>query len=429
MDQCNLTGDHVALLMHSMTRHPSEIRPIALHVSANRLEKGVSSIVAAIEANHAPTHLFLRMIEFTKEDHFRQLLLALRTNTTIRCLDISKASLPYDANSETCEAMRAVFAENSTLEELDISGEQAHLEVTRFGIGLNHALTGLKSNSTLKVLRIEYQNLGLEGANTLSTVIEENQGLTHIFCEHNDINLQGFTILVNAVAKNYRLLELPFMQDDQNTSMKRMNAQVRDTRRSALASAKQDTHLKSSVQRHLMGAFGVGVSKVTETKQDITIQDVDQVVRVLNEKWEEEVRRLAAILDRNRNLAMGIPISDGSVNGEEVQRDILRPATALSDQAVLDLVQSNTTPRVELGNPVDDLLVAGKENEKRPKGTSGGSGGNSSGMRRLDTIPSLPELNLHVEFHKSHDRVGMDNEKFPTFSFDMEEKEGVFVME
>jgi hypothetical protein len=51
-----------------------------------------------------------------------------------------------------------MFAENKTLEVLDISGEHAHLEVARFGIGLNHALTGLKKNTALKVLRIEYQN-------------------------------------------------------------------------------------------------------------------------------------------------------------------------------------------------------------------------------------------------------------------------------
>lgn len=377
------------------------------------------------------------MIEFTKEDHFRQLLLALRTNTTIRCLDISKASLPYDANSETCEAMRAVFAENSTLEELDISGEQAHLEVTRFGIGLNHALTGLKTNSTLKVLRIEYQNLGLEGANTLSSVIEENQGLTHIFCEHNDINLQGFTTLVNAVAKNYRLLELPFMQDDQNTSMKRMNAQVRDTRRSALASAKQDTNVRASMQRHFKGAFSVGGSNKIEKKQDITIQDVDQVVRVLNEKWEEEVRRLAMVLERNRNLAMGLPLHDGTADEEEIQRDMLRPNTALSDRAVLDLVQSNTTPKVELGNPVDTLDVStpkqtGKENDRKERfvggGTGGGFSGGFGGMRRLDTIPSLPELNFPIR--SAHDGLEMDSEKFPSFRFEMEGKEaGVFVMD
>ena len=97
----------------------------------------------------------MRMVEYQKEDHFRELVMAVKKNTTLKYLDISKASLPYDASDETCEALQQMFTQNKTLEELDISGEHAHLEVAKFGIGLNHALTGLKNNSALRVLRIE----------------------------------------------------------------------------------------------------------------------------------------------------------------------------------------------------------------------------------------------------------------------------------
>jgi hypothetical protein len=53
MDQCNLTGDHVALLMRSMSREAGKARELVMHVSANRLEKGVGEIVKAIQENHA----------------------------------------------------------------------------------------------------------------------------------------------------------------------------------------------------------------------------------------------------------------------------------------------------------------------------------------------------------------------------------------
>ena len=346
MEQCNLNGSHVAVLMRSMTRIAGEARKLKLHVSANRLEKGVGEIVKAIEENNTPSHLVVRMIEFTKEDHFRQLLQALRTNTTIRSLDISKASLPYDAGPETCDALRLLFAENTTLEELDISGEHAHLEVTRFGIGLNQALTGLKANKALKVLRIEYQNLGLEGANTLSTVLEKNSCLTHIHCEHNDINLQGFTILVNALARNRSILSLPFMRDDQGESMRRMSTNMIDSRRIA-AGANNDHNVKSSVRRTLTV---LGVSK--PQKPELTPQDVDAVVRVLGEKWDLEIERLATFLDRNRRIAAGGGgyASDGD---RILSEEALRPTTAMSDRGILEQVMSNTTPKVELGNPVD----------------------------------------------------------------------------
>jgi hypothetical protein len=392
MDQCNLNGTHVALLMRAMTRVPGEGRNIALHVSANRLEKGVGEIVKAIEENHTPTHLIVRMIEFTKEDHFRQLLQALRTNTTIRSLDISKASLPYDAGPETCDALQHLFAENNTLEDLDISGEQAHLEVTRFGIGLNQALNGLKDNKALRVLRIEYQNLGLEGANTLSSVIEGNNTITHIYCEHNDINLQGFTILVNALAKNYTVLVLPFMQDDQGESMKRLSANMRDMR-SASTAGSSDHNMKTSVRRRLTT---LGVTK--PQKQDLTPQDVDSVVRVLNEKWNTETQRLAMFLDRNRNIAAGVegygPEGEGTVSEEH-----LRPTTAMSDRGILEQVLSNTTPKVELGNPVEDHVgkmaglgisdgveVGGDENKK----------GTPSLSSADDETPKKPKRNTVV---------------------------------
>jgi hypothetical protein len=406
MDQCGLNGEHVALLMHAMTKTPGEARNLELHVSSNRLEKGIGEIVKAIESNHAPSHFFLRMIEFNKEEHFRRLLQALRTNTTIRSLDISKASLPYDAGPDTCEALRLVFAENNTLEELDISGEQAHLEVTRFGIGLNHALTGLKNNNTLKLLRIEYQNLGLEGANTLSSVLEENKGLTHIFCEHNDINLQGFTILVNALANNHSLLVLPFMKDDQNLSMRRMNISMRDSRHVA-QTHRQENMVKGSVRRRLTT---LGVTK--PAKQELTPQDVDDVVKVLNERWENEMNRLTMFLQRNHDIAAGLC----DPNGEGILSDeTMRPTTALSDKEILAQVLNDTTPKIELGNPVEDHINKIAELNLTPTAEVGTKQENSK----------LPEDAAKLEGGLLPELSGTGKEQM----FELEGESGMFIME
>jgi hypothetical protein len=247
----------------------------------------------------------------------------------------------------------------------------------------------------------------LEGANTLSTVLEENKGLTHIFCEHNDINLQGFTILVNALAKNYSLLVLPFMQDDQNLSMRRMNISMRDSRRIANA-AKQENMMKGSVRRRLP-TFAV----MKPAKQELTPQDVDDVVRVLNERWEHEMNRLTAFLQRNNDIVAGIcgPTGEGLLSEET-----MRPTTALSDKGLLEQVLSNTTPKVELGNPVEfhvekaaelDLsaakdLTPKKENSKVPDGAA-----------ELDDDGMLPAI------------PGLGEEKM----FELEDESGVFEME
>lgn len=345
VEQCNLTGAHVALLMRSMCHTQGAGRRLHLHVSGNRLEKGNNEVVKAIEENLTPTHLTMRMVEYGTESRFRQLLLALRVNTTIKCLDISKASLPGDAGDDTCRALQSLFEENTTLEELDISGEQAHLEVARFGIGLNLALMGLKKNKALKVLKIEYQNLGLEGSNTLSSVLEENRTLQHIFCEHNDINLQGFTVLVNALARNFTLLSLPLMLDDQSQAVRRMTASIYESRHAA--KAKANGVVKGSARRTLKN-LGVNIKENPSPSP----QDVDYAVQILNSRWQKQVERLNEFLLRNQRITAGLETPE--MYPKSAER--LRPASVNSDSVIIDHVLSNSTPRVELNNPVDTLV-------------------------------------------------------------------------
>jgi hypothetical protein len=363
MDQSHLTGADVAILMRSMSRNAGEARNLHLIVSANRLEKGSNEIVKAIEENRTPSHLTMRMVEYQTESRFRQLLQALRRNNTIRSLDISKASLPYDAGDETCEALQLLFEDNETLEELDISGEHAHLEIARFGIGLNFALNGLKTNKALRVLKIEYQNLGLEGANTLSSVLEENETLTHIYCDHNDINLQGFTVLVNALAKNFNILSIPLMLDDQSEAVKRMASAI-----GGVASpSKSHGSVKHSVRRTL-NSFGMHLKENPLP----TPQDIEQAVQILNSRWQRQTERLIDFLERNQKIAAGLETREGYLSD-----DTLRPTTATSDMGIMEHVLSNTTPRVERNNPVDIAQGGGMArlsiNDENQKGGMGHS--------------------------------------------------------
>ena len=109
----------------------------------------------AIAMGLTPSHLTMRMVDYPKEDMFRELIRALKTNTTIQYLDLSKVSLPYEAGSETCAELGELFAKNTTLVELDLSGEQAVLESARLGCGIIPALGRLAENHTLQSLRIE----------------------------------------------------------------------------------------------------------------------------------------------------------------------------------------------------------------------------------------------------------------------------------
>lgn len=342
LDQCGLTGEDVAMFMHSLSVGQDGPRRLHLHVNENRLDNGCSFLFEAIAKNMTPTHLSMQMIDFKKEEHFRELVDALRKNSSLRYLDISKASLPYDAGPETCRMLQLMFEENGTLEALDISGENAHLDVARFGIGLNLALTGLKKNTSLKVLRIEHQKLGLQGANTLASVLEENKALREVHCENNDINLQSFTVLVNGLQRNRTLLSLSCMDRDRVMSLEKVRREVDSVRwdvstvqSSTANSIRRSLHaamsVKSSAVNHRLSKVPPATATASPTDGPFASQNVELVLQSLQHRWDIEVTRLRRYLGRNYNLAHGIEdpeLDDSASDG--------RPATAASLGTMLE---------------------------------------------------------------------------------------------
>ncbi|PWY78627.1 hypothetical protein BO83DRAFT_307498 [Aspergillus eucalypticola CBS 122712] len=371
LDQCGLSGQDVAIFLHSMTANGFP-RDLHIHVNENRLDQGCSYLFKAIAQNKTPTHMSMRMIDFKKEEQFQELVEALRKNRTLKCLDISKASLPYDAGPETCKALQLMFEENETLEDLDISGESAHLDVARFGIGLNLALTGLKKNKSLRVLRIEHQKLGLQGANTLASVLEDNECLREVYCENNDINLQSFTVLVNGLQRNRSLLSLSYMDRDRVQSLDRVRREIRNVKRdvsqaqsSATSSIRRSLHAamngktssKSSKQQHTSGhrsgaSVASSLSATAETSP-LLQQDVEVILQSLSRKWDGEVARLRRYLYRNYNLAHGI--EDDMAGLDDDTSSDGRPTTAGSLGLMLDHLKLDLPPEIKPTSPKDHL--------------------------------------------------------------------------
>ncbi|GIK06468.1 hypothetical protein Aspvir_002118 [Aspergillus viridinutans] len=365
LDQCGLTGQDVAIFLHSVAMVGAP-RDLHLYVSENRLDLGCSYLFDAISQNKTPSHLSMRMIDFKREEQFQELVEALRINRTLKYLDISKASLPYDAGPETCRSLQLMFEENNTLEDLDISGESAHLDVARFGIGLNLALTGLKKNKSLKVLKIEHQKLGFQGASTLASVLEENTCLREVHCENNDINLQSFTVLVNGLQRNRTTLNLSTMDRDRVQSLDKFRREIENVKRdlshaqsSTSSSIRRSIHAAIHVKNttvgnklskhssaanptHSMTSPSLGSASTTAVQASHAMDhDVEIILRSLNQKWDSEVARLRRYLFRNYNVANGID------NGYDDAASDGRPATAASFGTMLENLKLSVS---ELGN-------------------------------------------------------------------------------
>ncbi|KAF2004527.1 leucine rich repeat protein-like protein [Amniculicola lignicola CBS 123094] len=349
LDHCFLTGKDVAYLLHSMSEQPRKARELHLDVSENYIEQNLDELTSAIAGGLAPSGLTIRLLEFEVEADFCKMVLALAANNTIRQLDISRASLPSDASAETSQALEKMFAENSTLEWLDISGEDSRLETTKFGVGINKALRGLQKNQTLRTLLIKYQKLGLQGASTLADVLKINTTLEEIHCENNAIPLSGFTDLINALHRNTTLLYLPSMQDCRQMALKQTEEEIKKMRDNGTP----HTQARSpSVRSKIASRVAGRAPKERIPASGLSDQDIKAALSLVDESWARQEYRLQQYLGRNYNIANGIPTAM-EVDDEEFER----PDTASSLSAIVERVQFESTPTVEkelqLGSAVE----------------------------------------------------------------------------
>ncbi|KAK5144013.1 hypothetical protein LTR04_001704, partial [Oleoguttula sp. CCFEE 6159] len=318
LDHTYLSGGDIALIMHAMTRQPGQARNLHLDISQNHLDRDHDQLATTIASGLAPSHLTIQSIEYEEESLFRELILALGTNNSIRSLDISKASLPCDASEDTCRALERMFSENKTLEVLDISGEDSRLEISKFGVGINRALRGLRRNTALVILHVKYQKLGLQGASTLADVLKENKTLRELHCENNHIPLSGLTDLINALSRNTTLVYLSPMTESRAEALKKTESQVKAIRDETPTSPKSPLQPKASP----LSAAGFGMRRgLANVKKNVgkassytssythshthkersgspaaitqlSDQDIKAALRLVDESWDRQTYRL-----------------------------------------------------------------------------------------------------------------------------------------
>ncbi|KAB8416373.1 hypothetical protein FH972_024892 [Carpinus fangiana] len=375
----SLTGDDVATLMQSMTQEPNTARLLHLDVSENDLQKKFKPMIRAISDGLAPTHLSMRSTEYDNEETFEALLLGLAANKSIRYLDLGKTSLPAEADEDTCAALYKLFAENQTLEELDISGEDSRLEVSKLGSGINQALHGLKHNKSLRILRIQYQKLGLHGASTLAEVLKENRSLQQLHCDCNAITLTGFTDLVNALATNTSIMYLPSLEEGRVQALQDTEQQIKAARSKAESWNMTNAPSKMSSMRRTFASIGGGAAgpkggpKISAVPQ-WTEQDVQAALRLVSEGWEGQAQRLEQFLDRNWRMFHG-EMQDLDPAAMESLEEAQRPGTAGSISKILDRVAIESTPTLE-----KQLQLGDSSSTKTPTKKASFRGGGGLGL-------------------------------------------------
>lgn len=353
---CNLNGDEAAGIMQALSHEEGAARFCHLNLGENPLATKPDKMASAIAKSQCPTQLSLRSIEYDLQDVFEELLLAFAANKSIRSLDIARTSLPGEAGEGVCKAMEKLLADNNTLIDIDISGEESRLETSKLGMGINEALNGLKTNGSLQVLRVQLQKLGMQGASTLADVLKANKTLRELHCDFNAITLPGFTDLVNSLAENTTILFLPPFSESRYAALRQTEEQIRIARTKTDETMMGSSSSKISSVRRTFSTLGAGIapsqfgsSKSSSSRVGAvpqwTEQDVQAALRLVNEGWEDQARRLNQYLARNWRILHGVEdITSGTVSeGEKDQR----PGTAGSIGKVLQKVASQSTPTME----------------------------------------------------------------------------------
>lgn len=412
LDNVGIVGSDAAALMEAMTR--TEPRGLHLDISANRIAIDHSTLADAISRDKSPTHVSLRSTEYRDTSTLRHLFNAFRKNTSTIYLDVSRTSMPGDASEDTSKALEQMLAENVSLEELDISGEDSRLETSKFGPGLFKALEGIKVNTKLHTLRVEYQKLGLQGANVLADALKANAHLRELHCEYNAFPLSGFTDLVNALCKNTTLVFLPLMTESRVAALKMTERQVKQIRDDRPMSPQKPTpppnkssfgvrrgfaNVRQSVSRgasnytpsfpsfpylnspHLSSGRPGDASPVASSPRlssfpaapplmNLSEQDVQAALRLVAESWDRQQYRLQKYLERNWCIMNNVP-TPMEIDEEDFERpNFSRPLTRNNEvedtnrdsmasfRAVLEQVKIDSTPRLEKKLEFDSGLMS-----------------------------------------------------------------------
>lgn len=347
---CGLTGGNIDDVLQAMSR--SMPRELHLDISDNHLEEGHERLIKPIANSLTPTTMTMQLLEYKDEKNFRQLVRAWASNTSSSYLDLSKVSLPSAASSQTITALEHMLADNKSLQHLNIAGEEAHLEVANYGVGLNRALTGLKRNKSLRVLHVEHQNLGMQGANTLASILEENSTLLELHCAANGFSLQAFTVIVCSLALNKTLIYLPSMDEDRAAAIRNFGREFENSRDTGLRSLTAPTKATVVTMTRSIGAAMPGPLSFANRhsgpplphgKKQYTEFEANILLNSLSQNWDKEIALMQGYLERNYKLAHGLPLENPSGAATENER----PRTGTSTDTAVRIDGNEATPTGE----------------------------------------------------------------------------------
>ena len=312
--RCKLTGGDIGRLLGAIHKGGKN-RSMGLEVSCNNLEGSGEhwQLIEAIQQSETPTRMVMEKYEYTDGFEYERLIRAVAKNTRLKHLNICGVAPRHISRHDEgpFEAITSMLVENATLETLELSGEVGHVDATNLGVKLASALRGLKVNRTLACLTVEYQSLGFAGAGALAEIISNGCRLRRLGLDNNDINLQGFTTLVDAIEHNHSLVEMSLLDNDRAKDIRKiMEEESSSTNDRSPTSKRTFSH---TMKRAVMDQKPFGTRSSRRFTFDGSLSDV---VVARKEMWERQRERLQRFLDRNHQIALGYTCASRALESE-----------------------------------------------------------------------------------------------------------------
>ncbi|KAK0732746.1 hypothetical protein B0T21DRAFT_200601 [Apiosordaria backusii] len=293
LKQCGITGFKAAALFDAVGRDHG----LHIGLSGNPIENGIGKLAAVIRENKGPAGLDMEMVEFQDEDNYLALIHALTEAKHLTVLNLAgTAPAPSPTgvcSAEIVSALHDLFARNTSIRCLDLSGFSGRLDDGQLTKGFGRSLSGLEHNKTMTHLRIRNQNLH-DDAGTLGQSLKRNNTLMVLDCQDNNLNLNSFGFLVDSMKINKTIIDFPFSPKERSDIWKNVLKGLRPVYR--------PTNVKSG---HIqMGSHGKE-KKHKDKKEDKEKQPAVQVDVQETALWgilEKQFKQLDEYIERNRDL-------------------------------------------------------------------------------------------------------------------------------
>ncbi|VBB86783.1 Putative protein of unknown function [Podospora comata] len=289
LKQCGITGFKAAALFEAVGKDHG----LHIGLSNNPIENGIGELAAVIRENKGPAGLDMEMVEFQDEDNYLALIHALTETKYLTVLNMAgTAPAPSPTgvcSSEMVSALHDLFARNTSIRCLDLSGFSGRLDDGQLTKGFGRSLSGLEHNKTMTHLRIRNQNLH-DDAGTLGQSLKRNNTLMVLDCQDNNLNLNSFGFLVDSMKINRTIIDFPFTPKERADIWKNVLKGLRPGPRPP--QAKTGLHLGKD-KKHKD-------KKDDKDKQPALQPDVQETA--LWTILEKQFRQLDEHIERNREL-------------------------------------------------------------------------------------------------------------------------------